>query len=132
MLGMASSPLAGVYKWVDEQGNIHFSDRRPQSSDSEKLELPEINTYTGVTYDTSAFDSGKKVIMYSAEWCGVCKKAKRYFKKNRIPFTEYDIEKNAKAKQRYKQLGATGVPVILYGKQRMNGFSPGAFERIYK
>ena len=29
-------------------------------------------------------------------------------------------------------LGATGVPVILVGKKRMNGFSVKGFQRIYQ
>jgi hypothetical protein len=28
-------------------------------------------------------------------------------------------------------MGATGVPVILVAKQRMNGFSEAGFEKIY-
>lgn len=70
--------------------------------------------------------------MYSTSWCGYCKKAKQYFKKNNITFTEYNIEKNAKAKREYKKMGATGVPVILVGKKRMNGFSQKGFEAIYR
>jgi len=132
LLVLQSVTHAGVYKWVDDEGNIHFGDRKPNSTDAEQVKLKEINTYTSVTYDTSAFDSGKKVIMYSAEWCGVCKRAKRYFRKHNIAFTEYDVDKNVRAKQRYRKLGATGVPVILYGRKRMNGFSEAGFRRIYE
>lgn len=127
----ASDAHGEIYKWVDDQGNLHFGDRRPNTADSEEMELPAINTYESVTYDTTAFDFGQRVIMYSTDWCGVCKRAKKYFKSNNIAFTEYNIDKNAKAKQRYNALGATGVPVILYGNQRMNGFSEAAFRRIY-
>ena len=45
---------------------------------------------------------------------------------------EYDIEKSSKGKRLYQDLGATGVPVILVGKQRMNGFSEAGFELIYR
>ena len=45
---------------------------------------------------------------------------------------EYDIEKDARANERYKQMGAKGVPAILYGKQWMNGFSEAAFEQMYR
>ena len=34
-------------------------------------------------------------------------------------------------KKRYKEMGATGVPVILVGNKRMNGFSEDGFESIY-
>jgi glutaredoxin len=62
---------------------------------------------------------------------GVCKRAKRYFKANNIPFVEYDIEKSRKAAREYKKLGGRGVPLILVGKQRMSGFSEAGFKKIY-
>ena len=53
------------------------------------------------------------------------------FRKKKIPFTEYDIEKSAKAAREYKKLRGTGVPVILIGDRRMNGFSIKTFDSIY-
>ena len=70
--------------------------------------------------------------MYSANWCGVCKKARRYFEKQGIDYKEYDVETSARGKSDYKKLGAKGVPVILVGKQRMNGFSVDGFEKLYR
>ncbi len=123
--------VAEIYKWVDGQGKVHFSDRQPGNYEALPVKL-KINTYTSVSYDTSLFDSGKKVVMYSTSWCGYCKKARKYFETNSIPFTEYDIEKNATARSEYKKMGATGVPVIIVGTKRMNGFSVKGFEHIYR
>ena len=128
---LTGSAHAAVYKWIDANGKVHFGDRKPASIKTEKVTL-EINTYTSVKIDQSLFDVGPRVVMYSTEWCTYCKKAKRYFKKNNIAFTEYDIEKNSNARRRHKQMGAKGVPVILAGKKRMSGFSEEGFERIYK
>ncbi len=121
---------AEVYKWIDQNGKIQFSDKKPELIKAEELKL-KVNTYTNVTFDNSVFDVGPKVVMYSTDWCHYCKKARQYFKKNNIAYTEYDIDKNKKAKRRYKKMGATGVPVILVGKKRMNGFNKKGFERIY-
>ena len=120
-----------IYRWVDQNGKVHFGDKKPKHLKSEQLQL-KINTYTSVTYDEAVIDYGeKKVVMYSTDWCGYCKKARKYFTDNSIPFTEYDIEKNRSARIRYKKMGATGVPVITVGKKRMNGFSVKGFQRIY-
>ena len=62
----------------------------------------------------------------------MCKKARRYFNDNNISFTEYDIDKDPKAQARFDALEGKGVPVILVGKRRMNGFSVEGFERIYR
>lgn len=120
-----------IYRWVDQTGKMHFGDKKPIYLESEQLQL-RINTYTSVTYDEAVIDHGKKkVVMYSTDWCGYCKKARKYFTENSIPFTEYDIEKNRSARIRYKKMGATGVPVITVGKKRMNGFSVKGFQKIY-
>jgi glutaredoxin len=122
---------AQIYKWIDANGKVHFGDakNRPMGEQTERLNI-EINTYSTPTIEVA---SGKTdtIIMYSAAWCGYCKKAKSYFMANSIPFTEYDIDKDKAAKRRHKKMGATGVPVILYKDKRMNGFSESGFKRIY-
>lgn len=131
-VGLSNSAQAEIYRWVDESGNIHFSDRPSRAHSSEEVKL-QINTYEGVTYDTSSIDLGnKKVVMYSASWCGVCKKAKRYFAEKSIKYTEYDVEKSGEGKSSFRKLGGKGVPVILVGNRRMNGFSIDGFEKLYR
>jgi glutaredoxin len=131
LLLLSNSSYGEIYKWADEQGKVHYSDQKPDIESVQNIEL-KINTYTHVTFGSSIHDVGRKVIMYSTDWCGYCKKARTYLKKNNIPFTEYDIEKDVEAAKRHENLGATGVPVILVGNKRMNGFSERGFERIYK
>ena len=133
---ICSLSYAEIFKWIDEEGNVHFGDKKPASNKTTKVNL-KINTYTSVTIDESLLEINKKkkskeVVMYSAAWCGVCKKAKNYFNQNNISFTEYDIDKDKSARKRHKEMGATGVPVILVGAKRMNGFSVGTFERLYQ
>ena len=138
---MTRDAAAEVYTWTDENGVVHFSDQKPEDREVKQLEFP-VSTYEGVSYTTvvepqvpDRSDDGarrKRVVMFSASWCGVCKKARKYFRRQGIPFTEYDIEKSSKGKRLYENLDATGVPVILIGKQRMNGFTEAGFERIYR
>jgi glutaredoxin len=128
---MQDVAIAGIYRWVDESGNVYFADKPSPHHPSEAVKI-RINTYECVTHDTSSFDVGKKVVMYSASWCGVCKRARRYFEEKGIKFTEYDVENSVKGRAEFKRLGANGVPVILVGKQRMNGFSVDGFERLYR
>ena len=74
----------------------------------------------------------RQVVMYSTTWCGVCKRAKGYFRERDIPYREYDVEKSAKGRRDYQRLKGRGVPIILVGDQRMNGFSRDRFESIYR
>jgi glutaredoxin len=70
--------------------------------------------------------------MFSAEWCGFCRKARRYFKANGVTFRERDIEKDAAARREYERLGGNGLPLILVGDQRLSGFSEDGFRRLYE
>ncbi len=137
LVGMLSlyslTAAAAIYKWVGEDGRTHFTDKPPRDVKSDTVKL-QINTITTPKLQSTDLDlaSPNTVIMYSAVWCGVCKKAKNYFKTKRIAFKEYDIEKSVKGKRDFKHLGGRGVPVILVGKKRLNGFSIKSFEAIYR
>ncbi|MFW2388598.1 MAG: glutaredoxin family protein [Polyangiales bacterium] len=70
------------------------------------------------------------VLMYSTAWCGVCKRARAYFEKNRIAFEERDVDKDATARVEYLQLNPRrSVPTIKIGDEVIVGFSPGSVER---
>ncbi len=139
-----SSAYAEVYKWVDDQGNIHYSDKKPENETIEQIKLkvhvPDLTHMSDRADNVAtvkASDSAKpykkqyKVTMYSASWCGYCKKARAYFQENKIRYVEYDIEKNSRAKNRYQQLGGTGVPLLVAKRNKMQGFSAPEFERWY-
>ncbi len=136
LLLLSGNTLGQIYKWVDEDGNTHFSSSPPIQGKVETVQ-PKINTYSSPELNKSSETSAKpikkkkKVVMYSAVWCGVCKAARKYFRKHQIQFKEYDIETSAKGRRDYKKLNGTGVPIILVGKQRMSGFSAGRFESMY-
>lgn len=72
------------------------------------------------------------VIMYSTQWCPYCRKAHAYFKRHKISYTEYDIEASAQNLVMFGDLNGNGVPLILVGNKRMQGFSPKRFEELLK
>ncbi|VAW90346.1 hypothetical protein MNBD_GAMMA17-445 [hydrothermal vent metagenome] len=133
---MASPVAAEIFKWMDDNGKVHFGDRPPAERKVEKVNV-KINSYSSVEivpFEASVSRNIRrgKVVMYSTVWCGYCKKARRYFRENNIPFQEYDTETSNRGKADYQRLKGTGVPIILVGEKRMNGFSPSGFERLYQ
>jgi len=66
----------------------------------------------------------KKLILLSTTWCGQCKKAKAYLRKNGIRFIEYDAEKSSKGKSLMKKYHGTGYPTFIIGDDAMSGLSP--------
>lgn len=135
---------AEVFKWVDDQGNIHYSDKKPESQTSEEIKIkahiPDRfqlnNNVENVRKEDfneaeKPYKKKQKVTMYAASWCGYCKAARAYFIKNKISYAEYDIEKNTRTKKRYEQLGGTGVPLLFAKGKQMQGFSAAKFESWY-
>ena len=122
-----------IFKWVDEQGKVHFTDNPPDNIKTEEVEL-KINTYTSVDIKPLVERLGKKdkVVMYSATWCRMCNKAKRHFRMNNIPYVAYDVEKSRIGKMDFKLLQGKSVPIIIVGNKRMNGFTAPKFDRLYE
>jgi len=134
---------AEIYQWRDKDGTLHFGDQPPQEAESETVKV-KINSYNSAeVIDSSDWaeqrekesknkrKDDKRVVMYSTQWCSACKKAKRYFTKNNIPYQEYDVERSERGQRDYAKLNGKGVPIILIGKKRMNGFNSSYFEAIY-
>ncbi|MFT7557001.1 MAG: thiol-disulfide isomerase/thioredoxin, partial [Planctomycetota bacterium] len=118
LVAMLLSPTsqAEFYKWVDASGKIHYGDSPPENAQLKNIQ-GTISSFKSVTVEPFVFDpkivskrsSTKTVVMYSTSWCGYCKKAVRHFKKNKIQFTEHDIEKSKKAAAEYRKLKGRGV-----------------------
>lgn len=64
------------------------------------------------------------IVLYSTAWCGYCKKARRWFTSNGIPFVEKDIEKDRTAHAEYRRIGRghSGVPLISVNGAVIRGF----------
>lgn len=65
-----------------------------------------------------------RITLYSAPNCAYCRQAKAFLKKHRVKFMEFDIQRNRRAAKDLQRMGARGVPVILVGQQRLDGFDP--------
>jgi glutaredoxin len=132
LLSVCSSDGA-IYKWVDENGKVHFTDKPPDDTRAEEVEL-RINTYTSVEIKPLVERLGKKgkVVIYGATWCHTCDKARRYFRTNNIPYVYYDVERSRVGKMDFNLLRGKSVPIIIVGNRRMNGFTVPRFESLYQ
>ena len=156
LFALATYPVsAEIYKWIDAEGNVHFSDKQPARTNAKPVQLKSsINSYDSTSIPKFEYTPNTKrkpvnktksnklpklrprqVIMYSTVWCGFCKQAKAYFKQKGIAFAERDIEKSPQAKQEYQSLGGGGVPLILVGNKsgtkKLSGFSIARFNTAY-
>ncbi len=71
-----------------------------------------------------------RVVLFSTSTCSWCRRAKRYFQENRVPFKEINVERDPEAaRDIIRKTGQTGVPVIKIGNRWIVGFDK---ERIAK
>lgn len=73
---------------------------------------------------------GTTVIMYSTKWCPYCHRAREYFERHSIDYIEHDIEASAENLAKFRELGGRGLPLILVGDRRMDGFSARSFDKL--
>ena len=80
-------------------------------------------------YELAAARRRVDVKMYATSWCGVCSKARAYMTRNKISFTEYDVEQNVSASRRHKLLNPKGsVPTFDIDGDVMVGFNARGLE----
>jgi glutaredoxin len=70
------------------------------------------------------------VVMYATRWCPYCHRAREYFQRHSVEYVEHDIEASPEILAAFHALGGRGVPLILVGDKRMEGFSPRAFDAL--
>ncbi len=64
-----------------------------------------------------------KVTLFSTSTCSWCRRAKKYFRENRVSYKEINIERDlGAARNIQKKTGQTGVPVIKIGNKWIVGF----------
>ena len=77
-----------------------------------------------------------EVIVYSAVWCGYCKKAKSWLTAHSVPFVERDVEKTpgaqAELSSKLAKVGATGggIPVIDWTGTLVMGFDEARLQEL--
>ncbi len=54
------------------------------------------------------------IVMYGAEWCGDCRRAKSWLTRNNVPFTYVDVEHDDAARDRAVEIsGRKNIPVVV-------------------
>lgn len=140
-LFLASPLVQGetIYTRKDENGVTHFGDARSRPSrEAETLSLQPINTYTAAPVISSTQSSApaprkvQTLELYTTQSCGYCRRAKAYLRAKGVAFTEYDVDRDAKARKRFQSLGGKGVPLTVAGALTMRGFSPKGMDRFLR
>jgi len=140
LLLLPATLVAEMYKYVDENGKVVYTDTPPPGKKSKKLDL-KINTFSSPAVvstignaapQATAAAGSAQVKLYTTSWCGYCKQARAYLQARGTKFQDLDVETSQQGLAEYRALGGRGVPVILVGDQRMDGYSEGRLSGMLK
>ena len=138
-----------VYKSVGPNGQVVYSDRAPTSGHLEKTmkfaDLPSSALPASAasfmeqfrrTHPTdgalAAPASGSGATLYSAAWCGYCKKAKAWLASRGVAYQDVDVDTpSGMAALAQVTGGKGGIPVLVAKGQKINGFSTAAYDAIF-
>lgn len=73
---------------------------------------------------------GSAIVLYSAEWCGACKKAKRYLSQRGVDYEVRDIDQPRWADELLRRTGQRAIPVLDVGGRILTGFSAKGYDRL--
>lgn len=127
MLAFSHTASAQMYKWIDANGKIVYSDTPPPPN-AKKLGTKALNNAASISNvrlpaELAAAVAKNPVTFYSAANCAVCDEARNMLKQNGIPFGEKVI-KSQEDIEKLKQIsGEPQVPLMLISKSKFSGFS---------
>ena len=62
------------------------------------------------------------VVLFSAQWCGLCTQIRQCLQRSGVPFEERDVERSLSASAQWWALRVRGVPATLVGPRLVYGF----------
>jgi glutaredoxin len=71
-----------------------------------------------------------KVVIYTTLHCPHCQHTKRWFKKHKIPFLDFNVGKPGKIQKQFFLLGGRSVPLIVIGEHVIQGFDPQRLKQL--
>jgi glutaredoxin len=124
-LGSSSAYAGKAYKWVDEQGKVHYQDNPPPESASQ-VEERDIRLGQPVpppAGSPEAAAANAPVTLYVIPGCDNCDLARSYLQERQVPFTEKNVEQDKDAQAELKKrIGTLAVPTIVVGEKVMRGY----------
>ncbi len=136
--------VAEIFKYTDESGKTHFVSEQAQipeqyrdnAIDSSSMraisKAPKAQSQSANINKSQAAPGAKtqtagqmrKVEIYVTSWCPYCRNLEKFLRERKIPYSRYDVEREAYGKKFYASVGRGAVPIIKVGKTTIRGFKP--------
>ncbi len=119
------SAHAQVYKWVDADGKVTYSDVPPPKS-VVKVETKSFSSSdepnVALPYELAQAAKSMPVTLYTAVNCPNCDNGRAFLKDNGIPFNEKTVSTDKDWQKLAKVSGGNQVPVLFIGSHKLIGY----------
>ena len=129
---LGATAHAEMYRWVDKDGKVHYSDQLPPSNEVKKVEEKKFggNLIQGgiLPYATQQAAKNFPVTLYTGDCGEVCNQAKNYLAKRGIPYSERVPSKNPADAELFKKVSKENfIPFLQVGSTQLKGFDESAW-----
>jgi len=123
---------ANLYRWVDAEGKVHYTDQPPPVS-AKNVQQKDFggNVIEGdqMPYATQMAAKRYPVVLYASNCGEACNLAREHLKKRGIPYTAKNPETPADSEALKKLIGGLEVPVLVVGNTSpQKGYEAGAWD----
>lgn len=134
MLLSGMAVAAGMYRWTDEHGKIHYTDTPPPltARTAEERKLGDKPGSGPVPYEIQQAVKKYPVTLFNSDCGAACVDAKALLGKRGVPFTEKIPEKNPTDAEALRKMtgGELLVPVLVVGTDTVKGFEEGQWNAM--
>ncbi|HUW49435.1 MAG TPA: glutaredoxin family protein [Sulfuricella sp.] len=132
MFAVYSAQSAPLYRWVDAEGKVHYTDQPPPAS-ARKIEEKQLNVQPpdndSLPYAIRMAAKNFPVTLYNSGCGEACTSAREHLIKRGIPFSEKDAGTPDVQTELKKLVGSVEVPVLAVGRIiRLKGYEASAWD----
>jgi len=126
LLIAAGAMAQPIYRNVDKNGKVTFSDRAPTAS-TEAAAAPQAGitppANAGLPYELRQVAQRYPVTLYSSEECAPCGTARSLLVTRGIPFEERTVKSNQDVEALQRLSNQASLPLLTIGSQQLKGYS---------
>ncbi len=127
----ATAASAQLYRWVDKDGKVHYTDRPPPAAAGKSEQLRPGGSATdggALPYATQQAVQNYPVTIYTAENCkDACADARKLLQGRGVPYREVAVADEKSREELKKVSGGEEVPVMTVGRSVTKGFGADAW-----
>ena len=132
LLIAAGAMAQPIYRNVDKNGKVTFSDRAPTAS-TEAATAPQAGitppANAGLPYELRQVAQRYPVTLYSSEECAPCGTARSLLVTRGIPFEERTVKSNQDVEALQRLSNQASLPLLTIGSQQLKGYSDAAWSQ---